>query len=248
MEVREAWTLSNVKQCVWQCFSVEPQGVGKSSLVHLICHGQSLSNSSWTIGCSVEVRVHEYREGTPSQRPYFVELWDVGGSNSHKNARHVFYNPVHGIILVHDLTNRKSQQNLRRWLSEILLREGGGTKSRTPLADDFDAELFGGFSQLPVFVVGTKQDQISEFRTSGRVRSSSIADECSADEINVNTFDQRSLAPGSSNAVRLSRFFDKVIERQQTTTSRTDGAFSYLERENPMYRRNKSTSTFIVTS
>nr|XP_045596809.1 rab-like protein 3 isoform X2 [Procambarus clarkii] len=227
---------------------VGDSGVGKSSLVHLICHGQSLSNSSWTIGCSVEVRVHEYREGTPSQRPYFVELWDVGGSNSHKNARHVFYNPVHGIILVHDLTNRKSQQNLRRWLSEILLREGGGTKSRTPLADDFDAELFGGFSQLPVFVVGTKQDQISEFRTSGRVRSSSIADECSADEINVNTFDQRSLAPGSSNAVRLSRFFDKVIERQQTTTSRTDGAFSYLERENPMYRRNKSTSTFIVTS
>ncbi|XP_053638087.1 rab-like protein 3 isoform X2 [Cherax quadricarinatus] len=232
---------------------VGDSGVGKSSLVHLICHGQCLSNSSWTIGCSVEVRVHEYREGTPSQRPYFVELWDVGGSNSHKNARHVFYNPVHGIILVHDLTNRKSQQNLRRWLSEILLREGGGTKSRIPLVDDFDAEQFGGFSQvygmkkLPVFVVGTKQEQVAEFRTSGRVRSSSIADECAADEITVNTLDQRSLAPGSSNAVRLSRFFDKVIERQQTTTSRTDGGFSYLERENPMFRRNKATSSFVVT-
>ncbi|KAG7161269.1 rab-like protein 3 isoform X2 [Homarus americanus] len=225
---------------------VGDSGVGKSSLVHLICHGQSLSNSSWTIGCSVEVRVHEYREGTPSQRPYFVELWDVGGSNSHRNARHVFYNPIHGIILVHDLTNRKSQLNLRRWLSEVLLREGSGTKSRIPLVDDFDAEQFGGFSQLPVFVVGTKQDQIAEFRTSGRVRSSSIADECGADEISVNTHDQRSLAPGSSNAVRLSRSFDKVIERQQTTTSRTDGGFSYLERESSMYRRNKSTSSHIV--
>ncbi|XP_063592602.1 rab-like protein 3 [Penaeus indicus] len=127
---------------------VGDSGVGKSSLVHLICHGQALSNSSWTIGCSVEVRVHEYREGTPSQRPYFVELWDVGGSNSHKNARHVFYNPVHGIILVHDLTNRKSQLNLRRWLSEVLIKEGGGTKARTPLVEEFDAEQFGGFAQV----------------------------------------------------------------------------------------------------
>jgi len=28
-----------------------------------------------------------------------------------------------GIILVHDLTNKKSQQNLRRWLSEVLNRD-----------------------------------------------------------------------------------------------------------------------------
>ena len=72
-------------------------GVGKTSLVHLICHGEVLGNSSWTIGCSVEVRIHEFREGTPSQRPYFVELWDVGGSGSHRNARHVFYTPVQGM-------------------------------------------------------------------------------------------------------------------------------------------------------
>jgi len=28
-----------------------------------------------------------------------------------------------GIILVHDLTNKKSEQNLRRWLSEVLNRD-----------------------------------------------------------------------------------------------------------------------------
>lgn len=41
------------------------------------------------------------------------------------------------------------------------------------------------YLQLPVFVVGTKQDQIAEVRTSVRVRSSSISDECGADEISV---------------------------------------------------------------
>ena len=47
-------------------------------------------------GCSVEVKLHEYHEGRPDHRPYYVELWDVGGNNSYKAARHLFYNTIHG--------------------------------------------------------------------------------------------------------------------------------------------------------
>jgi len=32
-------------------------GVGKTSLVHLICHSEPVLNPYWTIGCSVEVKV-----------------------------------------------------------------------------------------------------------------------------------------------------------------------------------------------
>ena len=53
---------------------------------------------------------------------YFAELWDVGGGHSHRNSRHVFYSNFHGIILVHDLANRKSQQNLEKWLREVIER------------------------------------------------------------------------------------------------------------------------------
>lgn len=74
-------------------------GVGKTSLVHLICHSEPINNPSWTVGCSVEVKLHEYKEGTPHQKTYFIELWDVGGSSSHRNTRCVFYNPVHGEFL-----------------------------------------------------------------------------------------------------------------------------------------------------
>lgn len=75
-------------------------GVGKSSLTYLICHQQPISNPSWTVGCSVEVKLHEYKEGTPDQKTYFVELWDIGGSSSHRNTRSVFYNPTHGEMFV----------------------------------------------------------------------------------------------------------------------------------------------------
>lgn len=50
---------------------------------------------------------------------YFVEFWDIGGSANHANTRSVFYDNVHGVILVHDLTNKKSEANLGKWLTEI---------------------------------------------------------------------------------------------------------------------------------
>ena len=34
-------------------------GVGKSSLVHLLCHGEVLSSSAWTVGCSVDIKVYD---------------------------------------------------------------------------------------------------------------------------------------------------------------------------------------------
>lgn len=66
-------------------------GVGKTSFVHLAAYGEPLKSPSWTVGCSVEVKLHEYKEGTPEQTTYFIEFWDVGGSNNHRNTRQVFY-------------------------------------------------------------------------------------------------------------------------------------------------------------
>ncbi|GFS51579.1 rab-like protein 3 [Trichonephila clavipes] len=108
---------------------VGDSGVGKSSLVYLIAHSEAITNPSWTIGCSVEVKLHEYKEGTPFQKTYFIEMWDVGGSSSHRNSRSIFYNSFHGVILVHDLTNRKSKQNLRKWLAEVLSKDSPGKKN-----------------------------------------------------------------------------------------------------------------------
>ena len=64
---------------------------------------------------------------TSIDQEYFVELWDIGGSHSQRNTRHVYMHVVHGIILVHDLTNRKSCLNLEKWLAEVMRAEAGST-------------------------------------------------------------------------------------------------------------------------
>lgn len=74
-----------------------------------------------------------------------------GGSLSHKLARSIFYQQVNGIILVHDLTNRKSQENLKSWLVEILNKESKGGSSS--LLDDFDPEQFLGVCQVSYFAI-----------------------------------------------------------------------------------------------
>ncbi|XP_013781168.1 rab-like protein 3 isoform X1 [Limulus polyphemus] len=187
---------------------VGDSGVGKSAFVHLVCHSQPITNPSWTIGCSVDIKLHEYKEGTPSQKTYFVELWDIGGSSSHRNTRAVFYNCFQGIILIHDLTNRKSHQNLRKWLAELLCKEGNVKKNT---GHDFDPEEFVD-NQIPILIIGTKLDMVQQGLSPNR--SSSVAEECGADEFYLDCHQAKSLAPGSTNAVKLSRFFDKVIERR----------------------------------
>ncbi|XP_029968199.1 rab-like protein 3 [Salarias fasciatus] len=139
-------------------------GVGKSSLVHLLCQNQVLGNPSWTVGCSADVRVQDYKEGTPDEKTFYIELWDVGGSagsaSSVKSTRAVFYNSVNGIILVHYLTNKKSSQNLYRWSLEAMNRDSSPTGDCT---------------------------------------------------------NPRYLAAGTSNAVKLSKFFNKVIKKRYFT-------------------------------
>ncbi|XP_033095957.1 rab-like protein 3 isoform X4 [Anneissia japonica] len=203
---------------------VGDSGVGKSCLVHLICHNQVCSNPSYTIGAAVDVKIHEYKEGTPKQKSYFIELWDVGGSVNHSNSRHVFYNQVNGIILVHELTNRKSQLNLRKWLAEVLSRDNGGGRSKS--TSEYDPEQFAG-CQVPILVLGTKADQVDSKREAYLSNTSLIAEECGADEFNLDCLNVKHLAPGSTNSVKLSRFFDKVIDRRQVSRESSQVGYNF---------------------
>ncbi|XP_030642892.1 rab-like protein 3 isoform X2 [Chanos chanos] len=163
-------------------------GVGKSSLVHLLCQNQVLGNPSWTVGCSVDVRVHDYKEGTPEEKTYYIELWDVGGSvgsaSSVKSTRAVFYNSVNGIILVHDLTNKKSSQNLYRWSLEALNKDSSPTGVIVSNGD-YDREQFAE-NPVPLLLIGTKYDQIPENkRNEVLTRTAFLSEDFNAEEINL---------------------------------------------------------------
>ena len=72
---------------------------GKSTFITLTANNEVV-NSPTTVGCQIEVKIHEFKEDTSQQKQFFIEFFDVGGSMSTKNARSVFYQQTNGIILV----------------------------------------------------------------------------------------------------------------------------------------------------
>ncbi|KGN62092.1 small GTPase LIP1 [Cucumis sativus] len=145
---------------------VGDSGVGKTSLVHLIVNGSSISSPSQTIGCTVGVKHITYGNAGSSsssikgdaERDFFVELWDVSGHDRYKDCRSLFYSQINGVIFVHDLSQRRTKSSLQKWAVEIATI---GTFS-APLGS-------GGPGGLPVpyIVIGNKVDIAAKEGTRG---------------------------------------------------------------------------------
>ncbi|RWR99524.1 pre-rRNA processing protein FTSJ3-like protein, partial [Dinothrombium tinctorium] len=81
---------------------------------------------------------------------------------------------------------------------------------------------------IPVIVVGTKLDLMQT--PVRRSRVSSIAEECGAEELLLDCNQPKSIAAGSTNAVKLSRFFDKVVEKKYNYQNSGRSERSYRSR------------------
>ncbi|XP_063697043.1 rab-like protein 3 [Culicoides brevitarsis] len=195
---------------------VGDSGVGKTSLIHLLANEEPLLSPGWTVGAQLEVKLHEYKEGNPAQNTFFIEFWDIGGTSHHLNARKVFYQPTNGVILVHDLTNIKSYENLQNWLLEILDKDTKDTKA--VIWENIDPEQFIGSTQIPILIVGTKMDLLEAKDTKilqyKKLGTKNIGEWCNAEEINISCHNVRSLSSGTTDSIKFTRFFDKVIERK----------------------------------
>mmetsp|Transcript_58082 Transcript_58082/g.138168 ORF Transcript_58082/g.138168 Transcript_58082/m.138168 type:complete len:273 (-) Transcript_58082:101-919(-) len=154
--------------------------VGKSSLVETICgvHRSAASagegtrkQGDWTCGCALSI----HREVVEvNMRPVDVELefWEIGGSRVYSAARSVFYEGIDAILLVYDVSNMKSYDNLVVWLFELCtsvgppsLRywDGGGGSGGLPdpdLENDGRCRLEHAIlsTQCPVLFVANKCD------------------------------------------------------------------------------------------
>ena len=48
-----------------------------------------------------------------------VQLWDTAGQERFRTIAKSYYKGAHGIILIYDVTNRKTFENIRKWLNQI---------------------------------------------------------------------------------------------------------------------------------
>ena len=56
-----------------------------------------------------------------------VQLWDTAGEERFRTIAKSYYRGAHGIILIYDVTNRKTFENIRKWINQINEETSGKT-------------------------------------------------------------------------------------------------------------------------
>jgi hypothetical protein len=136
------------------------------------------------------------------------------------------------------LTNRKSQDNLANWLSDVHdENESISVYAADQATSGIDYRKCDNTKQFaPLLVVGTKLDQAQIVRNSSSLRSSSpIAVQFRSDEINLDCMQPKYLAPATTNSIKLAKFFDKAIEYKMSCNSRKE-----LSSEKTYFSSNQS--------
>lgn len=179
--------------------------VGKTCVLNLLCRGKiATGRESRTIGCMAEVLIHAYKE-----RKYFVELLEVGGSQKFAISRKLFYTNYDGLILVHDLNNKKSYHNLRKWIKEAIGHSEYQWNDEPPSYSSGEHTLELRFENeiVPVLFFGTNSDLLS-----GDVLLHQNWYERGT--VALSTLSKHAFADNSAARVALNRFFDRVIYRR----------------------------------
>ncbi|KAF9126221.1 Rab-like protein 3 [Mortierella sp. 14UC] len=266
-------------------------GVGKSSLVHILCTNEHLRAPVPTVGCEINVRLHSStiptaattstaRSGFPSllasrstnsslsvasdpsssgstSEPTFIEFYDVSGSPAvrHPKSRSMYYSGVvyQGIILVHDLCNRRSYENLWKWIADYMEASsqgraagsvgGGGGGASWPSSN------LQGALNIPLLVVGTKNDIATGTAYSQGIggNSASTGQELVAkyggEAISVCTISAAEFMPNSSTSIAFNMFFNQIIDpRTNSQHGRSDSHGHYRPQHQTISSFNSSTS------
>ncbi|XP_063983681.1 ras-related protein Rab-37 isoform X6 [Diachasmimorpha longicaudata] len=90
-------------------------GVGKTCLLTRFRHGRFLSgNHISTVGIDFRNKVV-----TVGDTRIKLQIWDTAGQERFRSVTHAYYRDAHALLLLYDVTNKTSYDNIRAWLGEI---------------------------------------------------------------------------------------------------------------------------------
>ncbi|XP_050391335.1 ras-related protein Rab-37 isoform X3 [Patella vulgata] len=94
---------------------VGDSGVGKTSLLVQFDQGKFQAGAfSATVGIGFTNKVVEV-DGAKVK----LQIWDTAGQERFRSITHAYYRDAHALLLLYDVTNKNSFDNIRAWLAEI---------------------------------------------------------------------------------------------------------------------------------
>ncbi|XP_017138449.1 rab-like protein 3 [Drosophila miranda] len=213
------------KMATFRILILGDPGVGKTCVSNLLANSpmtptrssRTVSDSEWT----VQVRLHQYTpilecpplpmeglEGPeePEERPaasgtmHFVEIYDMNrAAKECPGDRKPLYRKMDGIVLVYNLQDMESQDNLHDWMYGPLL-EISQQRKRKRLLNHY---------HVPILVVGTMLDRLPERPPN---RRGAIAHQLGVEEILIDCLDPNALGKGTRNQGKVSHFLNRAVD------------------------------------
>ena len=90
------------------------EGVGKTSIISQLTESRYNAKTNTTVGA-----MFINKEMTIDGKNYELQIWDTAGQERFRTIASIYFRDAHGIILVYDVTTRKSYDDLSFWFNEI---------------------------------------------------------------------------------------------------------------------------------
>uniref|UniRef100_A0A7S1IPA9 Ras-related protein Rab-18 n=1 Tax=Eutreptiella gymnastica TaxID=73025 RepID=A0A7S1IPA9_9EUGL len=119
-------------------------GVGKSSILLRFTDGTFDEDIGTTIGVDFKVKVMQYRG-----QKIKLTIWDTAGQERFRTLTSSYYRGAQGVVLVYDVTNQESFDNIQTWMNEI--------------------EMYTTFPDVVTLLVGNKVDKRQKDPSHGSV-------------------------------------------------------------------------------
>jgi Ras-related protein Rab-4B len=108
-------SLDKLSNVTLKLIMVGDSSCGKTALLHHFIEGKfSEGGHTQTIG--VEFGAKTLRIG---DRAIKMQIWDTSGQERFRSVTHSYYRGALGALVVYDVTNRSSFDNLRSWLTDV---------------------------------------------------------------------------------------------------------------------------------
>ena len=109
--------------------------VGKTSILSCFANGTFNSNYLATVGLE-----NFTKDEIIDDKPIRIKIWDTAGQERYKSLTKGFFRNAEGVMLVYDVTNSETYENLKFWLQSI----------KNNISSDM--------GDLPIIIIGNKID------------------------------------------------------------------------------------------
>ena len=94
--------------------AIGDSAVGKTSILRRFSEDTFTNHHLITIGIDFITKDIKINNEIVS-----LKIWDTAGQERFRTITNAFYNQVEGVLLVFDITNRSSYENLHNWINDI---------------------------------------------------------------------------------------------------------------------------------